>query len=71
MSVQTLVACLTITKLGIPPALRHAPKVILVQELASITFLAKTAKPVFADCSKTFTVSRVTRKLLRGLEVLR
>ena len=36
MDIQTLVTGLAVPKLGVPPALGHAPEVILVQKLASI-----------------------------------
>ena len=70
MRVQTLVARGTVAVLGVPPALGHAPEVVLVQELARVALLAQAAQPVLAHRREPLALARVRGQLLWRLEVL-
>ena len=49
VGVQALIARRAVAVLGIPPALGHAPEIVLVQELTRIALFAKAAEPVLAN----------------------
>ena len=70
MRVQTLVARGAVAVLGVPPALGHAPEVVLVQELTCVALLTQPAEPEFADGGEAFPFTRVCGQLFWGLEVL-
>lgn len=70
MSIEALVSSGAIAVLCKPPALGHAAKVVLMEKLASVTFLAQAAEPVFADGGQAFSVAGMCGQLLRGLKIL-
>lgn len=70
MRVQTLVSGRAVAIFREPPALGHAPQVVLVQEFARIALFAEAAQPVLADRGEAFTLARVCRQRFWRLEVL-
>jgi hypothetical protein len=61
VSVQALVTGRAVPVLGKPPALRHAPEVVLVEKLTRIPFLTKASEPVLTDGGKALPVTRMSR----------
>jgi len=59
MGVKTLVARGTVSVLGVPPALGHAPEVVLVQELTRIAFLTESAQPVLTNGRESLALAGV------------
>ena len=70
VGVQALIAGRAVAVLGVPPALGHAPQVVLVQELTRVALLAEPAQPVLADRREPFALPRVRGQLFWRLEVL-
>jgi hypothetical protein len=67
--VQALVTSGAVSVLGEPPTLWHAPEVVLVEKLTSISFLTEPPKPVLTDSGKSFPVSRMGWQLFWWLEI--
>jgi hypothetical protein len=59
MRIQALVSRRAVSVLGIPPALRHAPEVVLVQELARVAFLTQPAQPMLTHGREALTIAWV------------
>jgi hypothetical protein len=71
MGVQALVTSGAVTILGEPPALRHAPEVVLVEKLTSVSLLTKASEPVLTYGGESLPVSRMSWQLFWRLEVQR
>lgn len=69
VGVEALVAGGAVAVLGVPPALGHAPEIVLVEELTRIALLAEPSEPVLADGGESLAFARMGRKLLWRLEV--
>lgn len=71
MGVEALVAGGAVAVLGVPPALGHAPEIVLVEELTGIALFAEPSEPVLADGGESLAFARVCGELLWWLEVCR
>jgi hypothetical protein len=60
VSVQALVTSRAVSIFREPPTLRHAPEVVLVEKLTSISFLTKASEPMLTYGGKPLPVSRMS-----------